>query len=601
MCGITGFNWNDKKLINKITKELSHRGPEYQGSYNNQNISLGHRRLSIIDLSDAGKQPMSTADNNLKIVFNGEIFNYEELKKDLVKKGHSFKSNSDTEVLINGYSEYGKNILNKVNGQFSFAIYDKIKNKLFLARDQLGINPLYYYWDKKNFIFASEIKAIIPALDKLEFDQEQLNNYFIYGYTNSSNSIFKNIYKLAPGSYMEFNLDKNKFKINSYFEFKYEYKNNEPTYEEFLNLFEESVKSRLISDVPIGAFLSGGVDSSAVVAIASKYKKNLNTFSVSFDVDKFDESKYSKEISKKFKTKHRILKFNSRKLRSTIKKLVYHYDEPFGDPSAVPTFILSNFAKKHVTVSLSGDGADELFGGYTTYKNYRLLSVQKIYPRFINKLIHPILFKIVPHSKLYHFFEIGSYPSKLKYARLMSGITRDQCKRYFNIDNKKSLSKYSKSNEFNYLDFAQETDINQYLTNNCLAKVDRASLGNALEVRPPFLDKSIIEFASKLKPSLRVRKDITKFFLKKSLRNILPKHILYRKKQGFAIPLKEYFGSELKDIVKKYTIEYKSHNYVNIKNLKSDFNSLITNNPKLIWRIMMFNLWYDHWIKKKSL
>lgn len=601
MCGITGFNWNDKKLINKITKELSHRGPEYQGSYNNQNISLGHRRLSIIDLSDAGKQPMSTADNNLKIVFNGEIFNYEELKKDLIKKGHSFKSNSDTEVLINGYSEYGKNILNKVNGQFSFAIYDKIKNKLFLARDQLGINPLYYYWDKKNFIFASEIKAIIPALDKLEFDQEQLNNYFIYGYTNSSNSIFKNIYKLAPGSYMEFNLDKNKFKINSYFEFKYEYKNNEPTYEEFLNLFEESVKSRLISDVPIGAFLSGGVDSSAVVAIASKYKKNLNTFSVSFDVDKFDESKYSKEISKKFKTKHRILKFNSKKLRSTIKKLVYHYDEPFGDPSAVPTFILSNFAKKHVTVSLSGDGADELFGGYTTYKNYRLLSVQKIYPKFINKLIHPLLFKIVPHSKLYHFFEIGSYPSKLKYARLMSGITRDQCKRYFNIDNKKSLSKYSKSNEFNYLDFAQETDINQYLTNNCLAKVDRASLGNALEVRPPFLDKSIIEFASKLKPSLRVRKDITKFFLKKSLRNILPKHILYRKKQGFAIPLKEYFGSELKDIVKKYTIEYKSHNYVNIKNLKSDFNSLITNNPKLIWRIMMFNLWYDHWIKKKSL
>ena len=597
MCGITGFNWNDKKLINKITKELSHRGPEYQGSYTNQNVSLGHRRLSIIDLSDAGKQPMSTADNNLKIVFNGEIFNYEELKKDLIKKGHSFKSNSDTEVLINGYSEYGKNILNKVNGQFSFAIYDKIKNKLFLARDQLGINPLYYYWDKKNFIFASEIKAIIPALDKLEFDQEQLNNYFIYGYTNSSNSIFKNIYKLAPGSYMEFNLDKNKFKINSYFEFKYKYKNNEPTYEEFLKLFEESVKSRLISDVPIGAFLSGGVDSSAVVAIASKYKKNLNTFSVSFDVDKFDESKYSKEISKKFKTKHRILKFNSKKLRSTIKKLVYHYDEPFGDPSAVPTFILSDFAKKHVTVSLSGDGADELFGGYTTYKNYRLLSVQKIYPRFINKLLHPILFKIVPHSKLYHFFEIGSYPSKLKYARLMSGITRDQCKRYFNIDNKKSLSKYSKSNEFNYLDFAQETDINQYLTNNCLAKVDRASLGNALEVRPPFLDKSIIEFASKLKPSLRVRKDITKFFLKKSLRNILPKHILYRKKQGFAIPLKEYFGSELKDIVKKYTIEYKSHNYVNIKNLKSDFNSLITNNPKLIWRIMMFNLWYDHYVK----
>ena len=601
MCGITGFNWNDKKLINKITKELSHRGPEYQGSYNNQNVSLGHRRLSIIDLSDAGKQPMSTPDKKLQIVFNGEIFNYEELKKDLIKKGHSFKSNSDTEVLINGYYEYGKNILNKINGQFAFAIYDKIQNKLFLARDQLGINPLYYYWDKKKFIFASEIKAIIPAVDKLRFDQEQLTNYFVYGYTNSSNSIFKNIYKLNPGSYMEFNLDKNKFKINRYFEFKYNYKNTDLNSEEFLNLFEKSVKSRLISDVPIGAFLSGGVDSSAVVAIASKYKKNLNTFSVSFDIDKFDESKYSKEISKKFQTKHRILKFNSKKLRNTIKKLVHHYDEPFGDPSAVPTFILSNFAKKHVTVSLSGDGADELFGGYTTYKNYRLLSIQKLYPRFINKIIHPILFKIIPNSKLYHFFEIGSYPHKLKYARLMSGITKNQCDRYFNIDNKKSLSNYSKSNELNYLDFAQETDINQYLTNNCLAKVDRASLGNALEVRPPFLDKSIIEFASKLKPSLRVKNNITKFFLKKSLRTILPKHILYRKKQGFAIPLKEYFNSELKDLVKKYTIDYKSHNYINIKNLKSDFNSLINNNPKLIWRIMMFNLWYDNWIKKKSL
>lgn len=597
MCGITGFNWNNKELITKITNSLSHRGPEYQGSYTDQNVSLGHRRLSILDLSDAGKQPMSNSDKSLQIVFNGEIFNYKEIKEELIKKGYSFKSNSDTEVLINGYYEYGKKILNKINGQFSFAIYDKTKNKLFLARDQLGINPLYYYWDKKKFVFASEIKAIMPAVDKLVFDSDQVNNYFIYGYTNSSNSIFKNIYKLTPGSYMEFNLSKNKFKINRYFKFKYNYKNNKIKTKDFLELFEKSVKCRLISDVPIGAFLSGGVDSSAVVAIASKYKKNLNTFSVSFDVNKFDESKYSKEISKKFKTKHRILNFNSKKLRNTIKKIAYHYDEPFGDPSAVPTFILSRFAKKHVTVALSGDGADELFGGYNSYKNFRLLSIQKFYPKFINRILQSLLSILAPNSKLYHFFEIGSYPNKLKYARLMSGITKNQCKRYFNTDNKKSLLNYSNSNELNYLDFAQETDINQYLTNNCLTKVDRASLGNALEVRPPFLDKSIIDFASKLKPSLRIRKHITKFFLKKSLRTILPKHILYRKKQGFAIPLKEYFNSELKDFVKKYTIYYNSHNYINIKNLKLDFNSLINNNPKLIWRIMMFNLWYDQYVK----
>ena len=601
MCGITGFNWNDKILIKKITKELQHRGPEYQGEYTDSYISLGHRRLSIIDLSNSGKQPMPNSNKNLQIVFNGEIFNYEELKKDLIKKNYKFKSNSDTEVLLNGYSEYGKKILNKINGQFSFAIYDKIKNKLFLSRDPVGINPLYYFWDKKKFIFSSEIKSIISATNKLEINRDQLNNYFIYGHTDSSNSIFKNVYKLPPGSYMEFDLKKNNFKINQYFKFKYDYKDSKISSDEFLKLFESSVKHRLISDVPVGAFLSGGVDSSAVVAVASKYKKNLNTFSVSFDVDKFDESVYSKEISKKFKTKHRIIKFNSKKLKNTIKKLIYHYDEPFGDPSAVPTFILSNFAKKYVTVSLSGDGADELFGGYNTYKNYRLLSIQKIYPKFINKMIHPILLKLIPNSKLYHFFEIGSYPNKLKYARLMSGITKNQCRKYFNIDNEKILSNYSNSNELNYLDFAQDTDINQYLTNNCLTKVDRASLGNALEVRPPFLDKSIIDFSSKLKPSLRIRKNITKYFLKKSLESLLPEKILYRKKQGFALPLKKYFNTELNDFVKKYTVDYTSHNYVNTKNLKSDFNSLINNNPKLIWRIMMLNLWYDCWIKKKNL
>ena len=596
MCGITGFNWNDKVLIKKITKQLAHRGPEYQGEYTDNYLSLGHRRLSIIDLSDSGKQPMSNSNKNLQIVFNGEIFNYEELKKDLIKKNYKFKSNSDTEVLLNGYSEYGKKILNKINGQFAFAIYDKIKNKLFLSRDQLGINPLYYFWDKKKFIFSSEIKGIIAATNKLEINRDQLNNYFIYGHTDSSNSIFKNIYKLSPGSYMEFDLKKNNFKINRYFKFKYNYNYNDSKINsnEFLRLFESSVKSRLISDVPVGAFLSGGVDSSAVVAIASKYKKNLNTFSVSFDVDKFDESAYSKEISKKFKTKHRMIRFNSKKLKNTLKKLTFHYDEPFGDPSAVPTFILSNFAKKYVTVSLSGDGADELFGGYTTYKNYRLLLIQKIYPKFINKLIHPLLNKLIPNSKLYHFFEIGSYPPELKYARLMSGITKNQCKKYFNIDNEKILSNYSNSNELNYLDFAQDTDINQYLTNNCLTKVDRASLGNALEVRPPFLDKSIIDFSSKIKPSLRIRKNITKYFLKKSLENLLPEKILYRKKQGFALPLKKYFNTELNDFVKKYTIDYNSHNYINVKNLKSDFNSLLDNNPKLIWRIMMFNLWYEN-------
>ena len=598
MCGITGFNWNNKKLISKLTNSISHRGPDSQGIYTNPDISLGHRRLSILDLSKLGNQPMFSKNKKHSIIFNGEIFNYVNLRNDLINKGYIFKSKTDTEVLLNLYIEYGKKCLKKLNGQFSFCIYDSKRNELFLARDRLGINPLYYFNDGSKFVFGSELKTIMKSNKKLTINEDALNYYLLFGNTPTKQSIFNKVYKLRPAEYAVYNLKSKKLTTKKYWisKFKNEIKNESKAKKLLLEKLDKSVKDRLMSDVPVGAFLSGGLDSSAVVALMSKYTSNLNTFSVKFDHTEFDESEYAKLVSKQFKTKHHSVKFKGSDVSKLIPRLINHYDEPFGDPSMIPTFLLSKIASQKVKVVLSGDGSDELLGGYKSYKHRRILNIQNFYPKSLNKVAYLLFKKLNLNRNLTTFFEIGQLPNKQKFPRLMSGINAKEFKNLTGKNISKYYSKYySKTRFSNFLDQSQNTDLNRYLPDNCLTKVDRSALAHGLEARPPFLDHEFVEFANKLSPKLRLNGNISKYILKKSFEGILPNKIIYRKKQGFGVPLKYYFKKELKPYVKKYLINYDKHNLFNTEYIKNNLDYYIKNNPRLIWRIIIFNLWWEKW------
>jgi asparagine synthase (glutamine-hydrolysing) len=607
MCGILGFNWRDEVLAKKIGSSLSHRGPDQEGYFSDKNLTLGHRRLSILDLSEKGRQPMSDKSKNYYITFNGEIFNYQEIKEELLEKGYKFKSKTDTEVLLYGYIEFGEKILNKLNGQFAFCIYDKKKNNLFLARDRIGINPLYYYFKDGKFIFGSEMKVIMEAGIEKEIDKFSLNYYFLYGYTPTKRSILKNVFKLEKGHYLKFDLNKNKItSYKRYWDYTLENKitDEKKAKKLILEKLDESVKKRLMADVPVGAFLSGGVDSSAVVALMSKYTKNLNTFSVKFDYQDFDESKYADIISKKFNTKHHVIKFTSKDVKELIPKLVYYYDEPFGDSSMIPTFLVSKVAREKVTVSLSGDGGDELFGGYNSYKHYKLLNVQKFYPQFVNKIGYKVLKNSSNEKleKLKAFFEIGSLDRGKKFARLMSYLDKDEVYKIIGEDPQKYYREYAK--EFyksGYIDEAVNIDLSNYITEDILTKVDRASLANSLESRPPILDHEMIELACKIDPKLKIKNGEGKYIFKKALEGTLPKQILYRQKKGFGVPLKHYFRNELRDMVEEYVIDYKNP-YIGkdiIKDIKVNLDKKVwaKDYSRIIWSILIFNMWYERWIK----
>ncbi len=596
MCGIAGFNWKDDKKIKELCALFKHRGPDQEGYHTDNSVSLGHKRLSILDLSEKGRQPLSNEDKTVFITYNGEIFNFEEIKKELAE--YKFRTKTDTEVIVHAYEEYGFDCLKKLNGQFAFCIYDKKKQLLFLARDRIGILPLYYYFDGEKFIFSSELKAIMQSGIKKEIDNDALNYYIAYRYTPRKQSILKNTYKLEPGHYLVYDLKKNTIKIEKYWDVQF---TNEITDEQeakylIQTQLEKSVKDRLIADVPVGAFLSGGVDSSAVVAMISKHKKDLNTFSIKFDYADFDESKYARIVAEKFGTKHHVIEFTAKDIKELIPKLAYHYDEPFGDPSMIPTYLVSKVARKYVTVSLSGDGGDELFGGYKAYKDYKILQIQKYYPKFVNKIAYSILkwlpFQFLEKPKA--FFEIGTLPEKQKYARLMSNLSTEELRQITGTEPEQIYKEYEQYATDNYLNTAMNSDLHLYLPDDILTKVDRASLANSLESRPPLLDHEMIELACKITPGLKQGK----YILKKALEGVLPDEILHRKKMGFGVPLKYYLKNELRPLVYKYAFKFDKHNHFRkeyLEQLEKQFNSN-KDCSKTIWAIMMFNIWWEKWM-----
>ena len=548
MCGIVGTNYREPRIKESV-EILKHRGPDAKGVKHFTKASLGHTRLSILDLSNNGKQPMSNEDGSLWIVFNGEIYNYQELKVNLEKR-HIFTSNTDTEVILHAYEDWGAECVQYLNGMFSFAIYDKNKNEWFIARDRLGIKPLYYYYRNKKLVFSSEIKAITPLVEDLEISHKAISAYLSFLYIPAPMTIFKQIKKLPPGCVLKMK-DKKKPRVIKYWELKQtdKYASISHAEKRVIDLLDESVRQRLLADVPVGAFLSGGVDSTAVVAFMRKYIHDLKTFSVSFDKPEYDESKYAKMASDSFQTEHHVLYFNHKDVEKNFEKLVYHYDEPYGDSSMIPTYLVSKLARKHVTVSLSGDGADELFGGYNTYKWFKLSG----------------WCRWVPFTRLWTRL-VGLIPNyKIKYFMKAVRIKNDRERYYyflthFNDKEKKKLmllapeDPYERHDEhFNSNDkikSAMNTDIHTYLQDDILVKLDKASMACSLEGRVPFLDHRLVEFSQTIDPKQKLFGIKTKHFLKGALKGHIPDEILEREKKGFSLPLADWLRNELNEMMR---------------------------------------------------
>lgn len=627
MCGIAGAfvtkkskkNLDLHNLLPQMVKTLDHRGPDSNGIKIQNNVGLGHTRLSVIDLSEAGNQPMISENENIIIVYNGEVYNFLELKKILIKSGFTFKSNTDTEVILYGYCLWGKEIFSKLQGMFAIGIWDKNNEELILARDHIGKKPLYYSWDGGILLFASEIKGILAHKEhNRECDLEAIHHYLTFQYVPSPFSAFKGIKKIPPASFLSFNKNG---EINEY---KYwqlpppQKQKSRPLEEiqiELKEKLEDAIKLRMISDVPVGAFLSGGVDSSSVVALMAKLSsKKIKTFSIGFQESEYDERKYARMVAERYDTDHTEMIVTPKAI-DILDKIVWHYNEPFADPSAVATFYVSEIAKREVTVVLNGDGGDEIFLGYPRYeicKKYENIgNINPLIKRTSNKIsnyIPPSLEKYkLPRVARRILKNIGSKNSE-KYAHSIiyfSDIDKKNCygekmREYLEFSSLKIFDKYF--DECNsYLAGAAWTDIHNYLPDDLLVKVDIASMAFGLEARSPFLDHRFIEWANKINPKQKMFNAIPKYLLKKTMEPFLPNDLLYRPKMGFGVPIDYWLKNELKELAYDTLLSNKSKSRGIIKPsyIKSLLDDHVNNNRlnhTRIWALLMLELWFINWI-----
>ncbi|MBK7172707.1 MAG: asparagine synthase (glutamine-hydrolyzing) [Bacteroidales bacterium] len=572
MCGITGkvfFERNhviEPSELKRMTDSIYHRGPDDEGFLIDGNVGLGFRRLSIIDLS-TGHQPLSNEDESVTLVFNGEIYNYLEQKELLRKKGYTFRTATDTEVILHLYEEYGVDCLQYLRGMFAFAIWDKRKQQLFCARDRFGIKPFYYYLDGQKLVFGSEIKTIMASgnIDKT-ISFEGLDSYLSYGYITSDLSIYKNIHKLRPAHYLLLSLkDKAVVETKQYWEIKFQpdfSRSVSDWMEEIESCLSETVRMHMISDVPLGAFLSGGIDSSSVVAMMARNSNlPIKTFSIGFKEEKYNELEYAREIATKYNCEHheQIIEPESITL---LPKLVAAYDEPYADSSAIPTYYVSKLAREFVTVALSGDGGDELFAGYNIYNYFQRLNSHPLNFKSenLNKLIWGTLHKIIPHNIKGSSASYFLSQNKSSAAAYLTFLSRKERKslllnKDYKIDYSKASENYKESilkkgqgNDF--ISNLQYLDLQTYMVDDILTKVDRASMLNSLEVRVPLLDHVFAELSFRIPWNLKLKGMEQKYILKESMAPHLTKNVLNHPKQGFGVPLSVWFKDDLSQYVK---------------------------------------------------
>ena len=609
MCGICGFTgFEDNQILKEMMDTIVHRGPDDSGMYSDPHVSLGHRRLSIIDLSSKGRQPLSNEDNTIWITFNGEIYNYASIKNGLIAN-HTFYSNTDTEVMIHSYEEKGIAFLDELIGMFAFALYDSVKNKLYLVRDNIGQKPLYYYIDSERLFFASEIKSILAALDHLNV-KRKLNKSALYSYLRNqyvpgSETMFENIYKLLPGYYLEYDLLSKTYFLKQYWTFNENLTGKSEEYysENLQKLLDDSTKMQMVADVPIGAFLSGGIDSSAVVAFAKKHtSSDLHTFSMGFG-EYFSELSYAKIASDYLDTVHHEIIVEAGDILKSIPKVAWHYDEPIGDAAVFANYFLSETAKKYVKVALAGEGADELFGGYGSYSTgmkfhtyYRLPAIFRDIFRRIISMTPSSGNPVRNYRRVYAgYLAQKDLVSAQQYAWRISSMTDDELLWFLNRNESLSSTEFVPTARMNDpLNRILASDCKNHLPELYLMKADKGMMANSIEERLPILDKRIIELAFTMPGNLKIGNNTEKYIWKKATRNNLPKEIVERKKQGFGVPYAEWLSWELKEYAENVICDgYFTNNFFNKKKIEYLLNADHSNKRigMIVWNLFMLESW----------
>ena len=620
MCGINGFNFNNRDLIERMNEKIKHRGPDGEGFYLDNDISLGHRRLSIIDLSEKGKQPMFNEDRTFCLVFNGEIYNFQELREELEERGHKFYSKTDSEVVLHLYEDYREKCLEFLNGIFAFAIWDNRQKKLFLARDRIGVKPLYYYWDEKKFIFSSEIKAILEHGIEREVNLEALNHYFRLLYVPASLTMFKNIYKLLPGHYLT--LKDDKLEIGKYWDVSLnqaEINSKEEIIESIKKLMRQSVRGQLISDRPVGIFLSGGIDSTSVLGITREFLSDrIKTFTVGFGINdisnKFNQDFFlARQTSEHYNTDHHELLIDSQDVLNNVEKVVYHLDEPIAESTQIATFLLSKLAKKEVAVVLGGNGGDELFGGYGRYYYSKLIDEYQNLPAFLkHKAILFLIEKAIRKWELSKKLNLSKGAER--YAQFMFQKEEEVAKILKDDFNQRILTrkffqeKYFRSLPIN-LDFENYfmlIDLKTWLADESLMRTDKMTMAFGLEQRVPVLDHHLVELSAMIPSKFKIKsRREGKAIFKEAMKEYLPKHVLESaRKKVWLTPMSEWLRTDLKDFAQSvlspdYCLE--TQNYLDFVGINEMFINHVNKkkyNLNLIWAIITFQIWYKKYIKK---
>jgi len=609
MCGICGGVTNSNLDIKSMVQTIKHRGPDFQGTYIDNRVYLGHARLSILDLSIGANQPMKSENSQYILVYNGEIYNFQSIKKNLENLGHSFKTHSDTEVVLNGFMEWGIKLFEKLNGMFAFSIYDKQAQKIYIVRDRFGIKPLYYYFDKNHLLFGSEIKAILASnLISKELSYQGLYEYMHFSSTLGESTFYNGIKKLKSGYYIEYDILNNSLNTISY-KLNYDITPSSHSLDEAIynikDLFEQSVKRQLIADVPIGIFLSGGIDSTAITAMASKhYKGKLKTFSAGFDFDKgFNELPNAKFVSDKFSTEHYEFHIKGDDTIGVLEKVNHYFDQPFADAANIPLYLMSQELKGKHKVILQGDGGDELFAGYSQYFRVKNEKSFRLFSHIITSLS-----PLIPKSSKYYRMLRSMYAMTQKNRALIPArfysqeMVTESSLTLFKDEYREKLSDINPfirhlelHSNFKNMDLLQEllyTDMNVILPDQYLEKVDRATMANSIEVRVPFLDNDLAKYAMSLPSKYKVKGKEKKYLLKKAFDGVVPHNILYGKKRGFGVPFSYWLKSSMKDFMRDeisssdiYTQE--------VSKMMDEHISGKRDHGFVLWKLLNLSMWLN--------
>lgn len=631
MCGISGYIYLDNRpatpeLNRKMANTIKHRGPDHQGEYIEANMAFAHRRLSVIDLSNHANQPMSDSENEIILTYNGEIYNYKQLRDELKSLGHNFRTSSDTEVILNAYKEWGTDSFIKLNGMFAFSILDKRSNSndVYIVRDRVGIKPLFYHKTNSELSFASELKPLLvtPWIKKNVCPQT-LFYYLKHGHIPTPLSIIEGVAQLSPGHYIH--LKNNHFTIKKYWSSNSLLSNNLIQSEsELIATLDETMlditRRQVISDVPVGCFLSGGIDSSLLVAYyAQVSNKPITTFAIGYKEAEFDESYFAKIVAEKFKTKHHEIIIGPKDMFDIIPNIPKFYDQPFSDPTLMPTMLLSNFAKNHVTVALSGDGGDELFFGYVYHEMLYKMQLLKRIPHLIRRGMFESLRQLIgicmrgklplKIQQIRKFLEIMQFKDSSEFLQYFVGtigpLRMDRVADLVVGHTSTTPSLYApmmaEMNDLKWHEKVEQVFIKTFMLDTVLQKSDRASMAHSLEVRVPFLDNKLLDLSARVPFSYKYKNGVKKHILRELLKEKLPPEIVDRKKQGFSIPLREWLRGDLKYLVNDYlnpeTLKKDGFlNHVHVQKVIDDHMNERANNSHLIWSMICFGLWKEEYL-----